>query len=211
MRHLPLIGLCLFLANCSFQSPISPAPQPKYQIHPTRFAALNPAKSHLEIDLTTQKARLLNRADEVVIETDVSTGKPGHETPQGRFRIIEKIEDKRSNRYGRYHDLKTGVDLGASDEHLEPPQGAIYEGYQMPFWMRLTASGIGMHVGYVVPGSACSHGCVRVPKDIQPLIFEKCCPGTKVEIIRSPALPSPPAPPLALVPTNPLATLFRTR
>ena len=210
MRHLLPIGLCLSLANCSFQSPVPPAPQPKYQVHPARYAELKPAQSHLEIDLTTQKARLLNRADEVVIETDVSTGKPGSETPEGRFRIMEKIEEKRSNRYGRYRDLRTGVDLGASDLHLEPPQGAIYEGYQMPFWMRLTASGIGMHVGYVVPGSACSHGCVRVPKDVQPLIFEKCRPGTKVEIVRSPAPPpSPPAP--APAPPTLLGWLLRTR
>jgi len=209
MRHLLPLGLSLFLANCSFQSPIPPQPQPKYQVHPTRYAALKSSQSRIEIDLTTQKARLLNRDDEVVIETDVSTGKPESETPEGRFRIMEKIEEKRSNRYGRYRDLKTGADLGASDEHLEPPKGAIYEGYQMPFWMRLTATGIGMHVGYVVPGTACSHGCVRVPKDVQPLIFEKCRVGTKVEILRSPAPPPPvaPAPP----PPNPLAVLLRTR
>lgn len=209
MRHLLPIGLCLFLANCSLQPPVLPAPQPKYQVHPTRFAELKPSQSHLRIDLTTQKARLLNRDDEVVIETDVSTGKPGHETPEGRFRIMEKIEEKRSNRYGRYRDLKTGADLGASADHLEPPKGAIYEGYQMPFWMRLTTTGIGIHVGYVVPQAALSYGCIRVPKDVQPLIFEKCRPGTKVEILRSPAppAPAPPAPP----PPHPLAVLFRTR
>lgn len=209
MRHLLTTGLCLFLANCSFQSPVPPPPQPKYQVHPTRFAELKPAQSHLEIDLTTQKARLLNRDDEVVIETDVSTGKPGHETPEGRYRIMEKIEEKRSNRYGRYRDLQTGADLGASADHLEPPKGSIYEGYQMPFWMRLTVTGIGIHVGHVVPQAALSYGCIRVPKDVQPLIFEKCRPGTKVEIVRSPPPPAPVEPPPP--PPHPLAALFRTR
>ena len=51
----------------------------------------------------------------------------------------------------------------------------------MPYWMRLTNTGIGMHVGYV-PTYAASHGCIRLPDKIAPLIYSKTKVGTPVTI-----------------------------
>jgi lipoprotein-anchoring transpeptidase ErfK/SrfK len=51
----------------------------------------------------------------------------------------------------------------------------------MPYWMRVTWFGIGMHIGYV-PDHAASHGCIRVPAHIQPTIYEKVRVGTPVKI-----------------------------
>ena len=50
----------------------------------------------------------------------------------------------------------------------------------MPYWMRVTG-GIGMHIGEV-PGYPASHGCIRVPETIQPIIFSKVQVGTPVTI-----------------------------
>jgi lipoprotein-anchoring transpeptidase ErfK/SrfK len=40
----------------------------------------------------------------------------------------------------------------------------------MPYWMRLTTTGVGMHVGYV-PGRPASHGCIRLKKDVAVQLF----------------------------------------
>ncbi|MGC4015425.1 MAG: L,D-transpeptidase family protein [Luteolibacter sp.] len=173
----------LLLASCAWKKPLPPEPpKPSFHVDQARYDALRPKDTRVRIDLTEQKAQVLDRHDAVVLETDVSTGKPGHETPAGSFRITEKIADKRSNRYGRYKDPKSGADLGASADLPKPPKDAVYEGYSMPYWMRLTWDGVGIHVGYVVPRSALSYGCIRVPQAVQPLIFEKCRVGTPVEI-----------------------------
>ncbi|BCU76092.1 L,D-transpeptidase family protein [Luteolibacter sp. LG18] len=173
----------LLLAQCAWKTPPPPEqPKPVFHVHQTRYDALSPRETKVLIDLTEQKARLVDRHNVVVVETDVSTGKPGHETPTGSFRVTEKIADKRSNRYGRYKDPKSGTDLGASVDLPKPPKDAVYEGYSMPYWMRLTWDGVGMHVGYVVPRKALSYGCIRFPAAVQPLIFEKCRVGTRVDI-----------------------------
>jgi hypothetical protein len=108
--------------------------------------------------------------------------RPGKAT----IRIIEMKVTKRSTLYGRYHDSRTGEDLGESAGFTSPPKRGIFEGYEMPYWMRLTDDGVGMHVGYVVPRTPVSFGCIRVPKDVHPLIFGKCRVGTKVEVVAPP-------------------------
>ena len=47
--------------------------------------------------------------------------------------------------------------------------------------MRLTNGGVGMHVG-ILPGYAASHGCVRLPSEIAPLIYDRVKVGTVVTV-----------------------------
>lgn len=187
-RRLPLLFLPVLLTQCGlFRSPAPVVRQPVFRVDQSRYDALKPADARISIDLAAQKARLLDRRGEVALETDVSTGKPGHDTPTGTFRVMEKIEEKRSTLYGRYKDSKSGLDLGSSLDHPKPPKGAIYEGYSMPYWMRLTYDGVGIHTGKVLPGEAVSFGCVRVPATVQPLLFAKAKVGTRVEILAEPS------------------------
>jgi len=190
-RRVALLASPFLLVHCAPQKPAAELPKPVCHVDQAGYDSLKPKDSHVRIDLVDQKARLLNANDDIVLETDVSTGKLGHETPTGKFRIMEKSPDKRSNRYGRYHD-RTGRDLGPSADMPAPPKDAIYEGYKMPYWMRLTWDGVGIHVGYVVPRSAVSSGCIRVPEAVQPLIYQKCKVGTLVEIVGAPVTHHPP-------------------
>jgi lipoprotein-anchoring transpeptidase ErfK/SrfK len=184
LRRFPLLVLPVLLTQCAFVRPPAPVVrQPVSRVVHDRYDALKPADARITIDLAAQKARLTDRHGEVALETDVSTGKPGHDTPTGTFRIMEKIEDKRSSLYGRYKDSKSGLDLGSTLDHPKPPKDSIYEGYAMPYWMRLTHDGIGIHVGQVTPGEPVSFGCVRVPATVQPLLFAKAKVGTRVEIL----------------------------
>jgi lipoprotein-anchoring transpeptidase ErfK/SrfK len=194
MRRLLAGCLPLLLAHCAWNAAPPPAPSPVFHVNASRYATLKPADARITVDLTAQKARLLDRDGAIAVETDVSTGKPGHDTPVGTFRISEKIADKRSNLYGRYRDSKSGLDLGPSTDHPKPPKDAVYEGYSMPYWMRLTRDGVGIHVGHVVPGKAASFGCIRVPAEVQPLIFDKSRVGTPVEIANPPADVAPARP-----------------
>jgi len=178
---LPLCQCAQFSNKTSAKS-LEPS-RPQYHVDEARYQALRPQDASIRINLATQTATLLDRSGEPVIITDISTGKPGHETPTGKFRITEKLPNKRSNLYGRYIDRESGADLGESWTFESRPKGAVYQGLEMPYWMRLTHDGVGIHVGHVVPRIAASFGCIRVPEMVQPLFYEKTRVGTRVEIV----------------------------
>lgn len=119
----------------------------------------------------------------------VATGKEGHSTRDGRYRIMEKIVDKHSNRYGWIED-ELGNVVNADATSSDPvEEGMIYVPAPMPYWMRLTSSGIGMHGGLIPdPGKPASHGCIRMPKDFVPLVFDAVQVGTLVTITHTPSL-----------------------
>ncbi|MBT8037511.1 MAG: L,D-transpeptidase family protein [Verrucomicrobiae bacterium] len=131
-----------------------------------------------------QKAWLLDGEGWVILKTNISTGVTGHETPVGELKVLEKLEEKRSNRYGKYVDKKTGkVVVAKSWLHKGAlPEGTVYEGIAMPYWMRLTWWGLGMHVGEFPKHTRCSFGCIRVFRAAQPWIYRKTQEGTPVTV-----------------------------
>jgi hypothetical protein len=52
----------------------------------------------------------------------------------------------------------------------------------MPYWQRLTATGIGMHVGKVRAGRRLSHGCIRTPGAMARELFGITGVGTQVTV-----------------------------
>ena len=52
----------------------------------------------------------------------------------------------------------------------------------MPYFMRLTNSGVGMHQGFL-PGVADSHGCIRMPEKLVKIYWENAPLGTPVRVI----------------------------
>ena len=149
--------------------------------------SLTPSNSRIEIDLGEQRARVyrtgMKKGERPVIETQISTGREGHSTPSGSFRILEKTRDKKSNLYGKWVDSDTGATLISDGDIRKPPKqgNADFQGAPMPYWLRITSGGVGMHIGYV-PNHRASHGCIRVPKQVQPLIYSKVRVGTPVTI-----------------------------
>lgn len=146
--------------------------------------SLTPSNAKIEIDLSEQKARVYKTdggAPLLVIETCVSTGKSGHSTPTGTYRIQEKLPTKNSSLYGRWVDSSGQTVQSSGDSRSRPPGASTFVGAEMPYWMRVTG-GIGMHIGYV-PDYPASHGCIRVPSAVQPLIYSKVGVGTTVSII----------------------------
>ena len=139
----------------------------------------------VSIDLSDQAAYIY-RGDVQIGRSRVATGKAGNRTPSGSFRIQEKIVDKRSNLYGKIYGADGRLVRAEADTRKHSvPSGGKYVGAAMPYWMRLTGYGIGMHVGPIPnPGSPASHGCIRMPRDMAMRLFENAEVGTRVRIRR---------------------------
>jgi lipoprotein-anchoring transpeptidase ErfK/SrfK len=87
--------------------------------------------------------------------TTVSTGKPGHRTPTGKFDILQKRVKHFSN---------------------------LYNNAPMPYMQRLTWGGIALHAGQI-PGRPASHGCVRLPLAFARNLFSVTSMGGSVHIV----------------------------
>jgi lipoprotein-anchoring transpeptidase ErfK/SrfK len=135
------------------------------------------------VNLTEQRAYFY-QGQKLVGVALVATGREGFGTPAGNYKIIEKLVEKRSNLYGINYDVDGNVVHEAADSRLHPPPpGGRFEGADMPYWMRLTKSGIGMHQGPIpVPGSPASHGCIRVSKLVVQDFFANAPLNTPVRI-----------------------------
>ena len=124
------------------------------------------------VEIATHEQRGLLVVDgHVAMDFPVATGKASHPTPQGAYKIIEKKKDHQSNLYGRIVSGEGQTVVSDADTRADAvPQGGRFVGASMPYWMRLTQTGIGMHVGYI-PGSPASHGCIRLKKDVAVELF----------------------------------------
>jgi lipoprotein-anchoring transpeptidase ErfK/SrfK len=135
----------------------------------------------VKIYLQEQRAQFY-KGDQLVGVSQVSAGREGHNTPKGRYKIIQKDKDHASNLYGNYVDamgnlVQKDVELGKDPK----PPGAIFQGAPMPYFMRITG-GVGMHEGYL-PGYPASHGCIRMPAKMAETFFNNVEMGTPVEIV----------------------------
>ena len=155
--------------------------QPKAVVNKDLVDVINPENSRAVVSLSKQRLYLMT-GDQVYIDSPISSGKRGHSTPTGTFSIMEKDADHRSSIYGSFVDRKGRVvRSGISSKIDSAPSGTRYLGAPMKWFCRLTGSGVGFHVG-VLPGYPASHGCIRLPEDIAPLIYQKVRVGTKVRV-----------------------------
>ena len=115
------------------------------------------AYKEIVVDLSEQKAYAIEEGY-VVFEGRISSGKQGRETPTGEFTIIQKKRHHKSNLWPK-------------------PNG----GAKMPYMMRLTNSGIAMHLGYV-PNKPASHGCIRLKKGFAQKMYRWASVGISVYI-----------------------------
>jgi len=145
------------------------------------LAQANPSNTKVRIDLSSQRGFLLVN-DEVAMDYRVSTGSSKHKTPTGDYKIIEKIREKRSNLYGEILNASGAVVQSNADARKDTvPAGGSFRGASMPYWMRLTRTGIGMHKGNVNRRYA-SHGCIRTHYSAVPIVYSKTKIGTPVTV-----------------------------
>lgn len=137
----------------------------------------------ISISLAEQKASIYRGGDKAGW-TYVATGTASHPSPRGTFAVQEKIVDKRSNKYGVIVDADGDViDSDATAGRGSIPSGGRFVGASMPYWMRITSWGVGMHAGPIPnPGSPASHGCIRLPHEMARTLFTLVKIGTPVTI-----------------------------
>lgn len=178
----------LVLGCASTKPPALPPPAPA-AIQPTPLYEWNPeglvGEPSIIIDLRAQRAEIYI-GGQYAGWSVVATGKEGFNTPAGEYRILEKLVDKYSTLYGKTVDAGgSTVKADADVRRDRPPQGGRFVFAPMPYWMRLTWRGIGMHAGPIPrPGSPASHGCIRLPRAFAPQLFEFVRIGTQVRIVR---------------------------
>ncbi|MFC5456613.1 L,D-transpeptidase family protein [Prosthecobacter fluviatilis] len=105
------------------------------------------------VDLSSQRA-WVTKQGRIINHTMVSTGREGYGTPPGRYVITDKHTSHVSTLY-----------------HVN-----------MPWFMRLNCSAIGLHSGYVT-GQPASHGCIRLPYEKAKEFFAQVRVGDEVEIV----------------------------
>jgi len=110
-----------------------------------------------------------------ILQSPVSSGQSGLETPAGIFSVVQKEEDHHSN---------------------------IYDDASMPFMERITWTGIALHAG-VLPGYPASHGCVRMPQEFAEQLYDLTKLGMRVVIVREDIAPAPIAQPAMFTPAAP--------
>jgi lipoprotein-anchoring transpeptidase ErfK/SrfK len=149
---------------------------------PRVLDTIAPDKSNVAVIISIPRQRVyLMVGDQIGIDSPISSGKAGHETPTGKFAVIEKDPDHRSSVYGAFCDSKNRIVRAGVSLHVDSaPSGTHFIGAPM-LWFCRFHEGVGMHVG-ILPGYAASHGCVRLPADIGPLIYNNVKVGTPVEV-----------------------------
>ena len=148
------------------------------------LAKATPDNTSIEIAIGEQRGFLLVDGA-IAMDFPVATGKKSHPSPTGDFKIRGKEKEYSSNLYGKIVDSAGEVLNSNADARTDiPPEGAQFVGAKMPYWMRVTDSGVGMHVGYV-PGHPASHGCIRLQEDVAVKLFGILKVGAPVRIAES--------------------------
>ena len=135
----------------------------------------------IKIHLGEQRAYFY-KGKALVGVSELSTGREGHNTPAGSFKVIEKDKTHRSSEYGDYVNSSTQqvTKRNVQNGEASRPAGSVFVGASMPNFLRITG-GIGMHAGYL-PGVPASHGCIRMPAFMAENFFENAPLGTPVSI-----------------------------
>jgi hypothetical protein len=120
-----------------------------------RLMEADPLCTHFNIVVELGRQEVVLYKDGIpVVSGSISTGKPGHDTPPGRYLVTDKIRLQRST---------------------------IYK-VKMPYFLRLSFSEYGIHLG-VNPGRPASHGCIRIGREsVAKSVYERTPIGTLVTI-----------------------------
>jgi len=141
--------------------------------------------SSVEIDLEAQTAYLLQNG-RPVLATPISSGRYGHLTDRGTFKILEKERSHYSSMYGKIVDARGNTIVADADADMRMPPGGKFIPAPMHYFMRFNGAD-GMHAGYL-PGYPASHGCVRLPEQYAIALFNLVGVGTPVTVFgRTPA------------------------
>jgi len=129
----------------------------KITLHSLLWVHLLWGEQYISVDLSEQMAYAYED-DELIMSGRISSGVPEHPTPEGEYQVLEKKQKHKSNLWPK-------------------PNG----GATMNYMLRLTNTGIAMHLGHV-PDKPASHGCVRMENGFAQKLWRWADIGTRVEV-----------------------------
>lgn len=135
--------------------------------HAEQLERIDKRGRHIRINLAIQHGFYMDGTTEL-LNFSVCSGKKSTPTPQGHYRIIEKDKEHKSN---------------------------LHNNAKMPFFLRLTLDGVGLHQGPLM-GYPSSHGCIRLSSTTAQHLFKNCEVGTPVFVYHdsTESKPKPPKP-----------------
>lgn len=147
---------------------------------------LNPAKepiaaSEILVSLSEQKIYVYGTNGRLIASSIISSGREKYATPAGEYMVIEKERFHYSNLYGYLVDKKNNVVRPATSKE-KISRKYRFKGAAMPYFLRLTQTGIGLHGG-TTTGRPLSHGCIRLPTDFAAKLFSITPLHTRVLIL----------------------------
>src|SRR5213075_2223260 len=155
--------------------------QEPIKINHSLMTHATPDSVHVVISLPKQRAYLMI-GEQIVIDSPISSGKRGHESPTGQMHVLEKDPNHHSSLYGDFVDGSGRVvRAGVSARIDSAPSGTHFAGASIKWFLRLTEDGVGMHVG-ILPGYPASHGCIRESADGARLFYDNVRVGTPVDV-----------------------------
>src|SRR5207247_4093264 len=137
------------------------------------------AQTSVEIDLEEQRVYLLQNG-RVALASPISSGRYGHLTEKGSFKVLEKERTHYSSMYGKIVDSRRNTIVADDDADMRLPAGGKFIPAPMHYFMRFNGAD-GMHAGYL-PGYPASHGCVRMPEQYAIALFNLVTVGTPVTV-----------------------------
>ena len=141
-----------------------------------------PGAPRIVINIPQQKL-FYYKGDRLVGVSAISSGREGHDSPVGNFKVRKKEKEHASNLYGDFVDASGSVVVRNVDAKKDkPPAGAHFQGSSMPWFMEF-APGVGMHTGFL-PGVPDSHGCIRLPDRMARIFFDNTPVGTPVIVVK---------------------------
>jgi lipoprotein-anchoring transpeptidase ErfK/SrfK len=173
MRH-----LLAFLLAILFYSGCQTVPlRTKYD--PVGYKPKNPGKVTIKVSLQNRMVYVVEGSRPLLV-TATAIGLPNKPTPKGRFRVTNKIANKRSGSYGFW---VKGDTIVAGKSSQAPGGGYRYIGFPMQYWVEWMPA-YGFHVGSVWPVPR-THGCLRLHENAAREFFELARVGTPVYIAQT--------------------------
>ncbi|HEX5501735.1 MAG TPA: L,D-transpeptidase [Thermomicrobiales bacterium] len=148
-----------------FSPPPTPTTAPAVASGVTRPSSIPAGVKWFDIDLSQQYLTALD-GNAVFWQGYISSGRKGHETPTGTYRIFEKL---------------TSQDMTGPDPDL--PKGEYFQP-DVPWVMYFADGGYAIHGNYWVSGfgAPSSHGCIGVPVGAAARLYQWAPMGTLVYV-----------------------------
>jgi hypothetical protein len=168
------LGVACGFSSCSMSKPGDGLAAYDAYDRPAKMPQ-NPSAVRVKVSLSKQRVYVME-GNEMLLAMPCSVGKPESPTPTGSYRIFNKDATRRANTHGLGRDGDFFKQMYLKDK----PSGWSFKGSPMPYWCEFKPA-YGFHIGWL-KHTPCTHGCIRLHKNLAPKFYRLVSIGTPVNI-----------------------------